>query len=198
MARKDRKRAAGDPETAALRDFERNRIREEERLFARVRDAISDRLSATGIRRKDVASALGVTDGRVTQMLSGDNLTLRTIAGIAMALGTRFVPYFEPLEGSLAEDAARSPRPFPVTPDDQDAEDESAYGSLLGPLNETPASWRDPGDIGHTSFSLPAAIVFKTGEEVLELRTEGALAAPPDDVATLKERDPILVTMAAV
>ena len=45
----------------------------------------------SGLKKKDLARRLGVTPARVTQVLSGDsNVTLRTIAQFALALGVRW------------------------------------------------------------------------------------------------------------
>lgn len=44
------------------------------------------------VSQKDLAGAMGVTEGRVSQILSGDsNLTVRSLAAIAAALDARFV-----------------------------------------------------------------------------------------------------------
>ena len=43
------------------------------------------------VTRADLASTMGVSPGRVSQILSGDeNLTLRTLSAVVEALGARF------------------------------------------------------------------------------------------------------------
>jgi transcriptional regulator with XRE-family HTH domain len=49
------------------------------------------------VSRADLAAALGVSPGRVSQILSGDeNLTLRTLGSVAGALGARLVMTLRP------------------------------------------------------------------------------------------------------
>jgi transcriptional regulator with XRE-family HTH domain len=56
-----------------------------------VTDAIEEFMYDYGFTRKLLAERMGVTPGRVTQILSGDeNLTLRSLATIAAALGAEF------------------------------------------------------------------------------------------------------------
>lgn len=64
---------------------------EEALLVRNVQDAIIERLAKNDFSRRDLADKLGVSEGRVSQMLSGrPNLTLATMAAVARALGTRF------------------------------------------------------------------------------------------------------------
>jgi len=65
-----------------------------------VNSAITWYMKQHNITRADLAKRLGVTPGRVSQVLSGDeNLTLRTIGTVAQALGAyvyvRLVPEAE-------------------------------------------------------------------------------------------------------
>ncbi|PWI45165.1 helix-turn-helix transcriptional regulator [Streptomyces sp. ICBB 8177] len=55
-------------------------------------------LTARGMTRADLAKAMGVSPGRVSQILSGDaNLTVRTLASVAEALGARVeIKFFDP------------------------------------------------------------------------------------------------------
>jgi transcriptional regulator with XRE-family HTH domain len=51
------------------------------------------------VSRADVAQSMGVSPGRVSQILSGDeNLTLRTLAGVVSALGARVELTLRPLD----------------------------------------------------------------------------------------------------
>ncbi|MFI5936394.1 transcriptional regulator [Actinoplanes sp. NPDC051494] len=60
------------------------------RLSQEIRAAVTWRMQEMGMSRKDLAKAMNVTPGRISQMLSGDeNLTLRTISTLASCLGTR-------------------------------------------------------------------------------------------------------------
>lgn len=64
---------------------------EEEILLGGVRKEISRRLDELHLRRRDLAQRLGVSEGRISQMLSGaENLTLKSLAGLALALDARF------------------------------------------------------------------------------------------------------------
>src|ERR1700753_1146738 len=51
-------------------------------------DGVTGVMSENEISRDDIAQATGVSPGRVSQILSGDeNLTLRTLSTVAAALG---------------------------------------------------------------------------------------------------------------
>lgn len=54
-------------------------------------DEVSWFMSENKISRNDLAQSMGVSPGRVSQILSGDeNLTLRTLSSVAAALGAEF------------------------------------------------------------------------------------------------------------
>ncbi|WP_188186788.1 helix-turn-helix domain-containing protein [Nonomuraea sp. SYSU D8015] len=75
-------------------------------LAQEVVDEIAWYMREHKISRSDLAAAMGVSAGRVSQILSGDeNLTLRTLAAVVDALGAR-------LEFTLgdAEDSASALR----------------------------------------------------------------------------------------
>lgn len=60
------------------------------RLSQRVRGALSWYMDEHGVSRAQLARRMGVTPGRVSQLLSGDeNLTLKTLSSIASCLGAR-------------------------------------------------------------------------------------------------------------
>jgi transcriptional regulator with XRE-family HTH domain len=51
------------------------------------------------ISRADLAHSMGVSPGRVSQILSGDeNLTLRTLSSVVCALGARVEVTLQPLD----------------------------------------------------------------------------------------------------
>jgi DNA-binding CsgD family transcriptional regulator/transcriptional regulator with XRE-family HTH domain len=54
-------------------------------------EAIADRMKATEVSQAELARRMGVTEGRVSQILSGDqSLTLRTLAKVSAALDASF------------------------------------------------------------------------------------------------------------
>jgi hypothetical protein len=67
------------------------------RVFA---DEVSWYMSEHKVTRADLAQAMGVSPGRVSQTLSGDeNLTLRTISGVLAALGAELEVILHPVDG---------------------------------------------------------------------------------------------------
>jgi transcriptional regulator with XRE-family HTH domain len=61
------------------------------RLTVQVTDEITWQMRSLGLTRADLAARMGVSPGRVSQVLSGgENMTLRTLAGLAAAVGGRF------------------------------------------------------------------------------------------------------------
>jgi transcriptional regulator with XRE-family HTH domain len=74
-----------------LTDPEIRRTFEEELLVGEATDTLVAMLESVGLTRKELASRLGVSPARVSQILSGaENLTLRSVAAVAWALGIRF------------------------------------------------------------------------------------------------------------
>jgi transcriptional regulator with XRE-family HTH domain len=74
-----------------LSDLAARREYEEAYLVGEVTDSISALLQELGLSQADLARRLGVTKGRVSQILSGrQNMTLRTLAAIGWALGVSF------------------------------------------------------------------------------------------------------------
>lgn len=75
----------------ALRDPEVRRVFEEEVLVGEATDTVVGLLESLGLPRKELARRLGVSPGRVSQILSGEeNLTLRSLGALGWALGVRF------------------------------------------------------------------------------------------------------------
>jgi transcriptional regulator with XRE-family HTH domain len=55
-----------------------------------VSDEITWRMRSLGLSRADLAARMGVSQSRVSQVLSGgEDFTLRTLAGVAVAIGAR-------------------------------------------------------------------------------------------------------------
>ena len=75
----------------ALADPEVRRVFEEELLVGEATDTLAGLIESLGISQRELAERLGVSPGRVSQILSGsENLTLRSLAALGWALGFRF------------------------------------------------------------------------------------------------------------
>jgi transcriptional regulator with XRE-family HTH domain len=73
------------------------------RLSQRVRAALAWYMDEHGVSRAQLARRMGVTPGRVSQLLSGDeNLTLKTLSTIATCLGARCEFSLAPIDGAPA------------------------------------------------------------------------------------------------
>ena len=60
-------------------------------LITQLTNEITFHMRERGITRADLAARMGVSPGRVSQILGGgENLTLRTLAALAVALDARF------------------------------------------------------------------------------------------------------------
>jgi transcriptional regulator with XRE-family HTH domain len=71
------------------------------RLSQGVRGAVSWYMEQHGVSRAQLARRMGVTPGRVSQLLSGDeNLTLKTLSTIASCLGARCEFSLAPIDGA--------------------------------------------------------------------------------------------------
>ncbi|MFC4590408.1 helix-turn-helix domain-containing protein [Sphaerisporangium corydalis] len=71
--------------------FEQRQSAEPGGLAQEITDEITWYMREHKISRADLAALMGVSAGRVSQILSGDeNLTLRTVGAVLDALGTRF------------------------------------------------------------------------------------------------------------
>jgi transcriptional regulator with XRE-family HTH domain len=69
------------------------------RLTSQVTNEINWHMREHNLTRADLASRMGVSPGRISQVLSGgENLTLRTLASLATALGTQFDLALSPRE----------------------------------------------------------------------------------------------------
>jgi transcriptional regulator with XRE-family HTH domain len=75
----------------ALADPEVRRTYEEELLFGEATDTVDALIESLKISQRELARRLGVSEGRVSQVLSGgENLTLRSLAALGWAVGVRF------------------------------------------------------------------------------------------------------------
>jgi transcriptional regulator with XRE-family HTH domain len=76
-------------------------------LVTQLMNEINWHMRERSLTRADLASRMGVSPGRISQVLSGgENLTLRTLASLATALDARFEMDLRPREGGGAVDAA--------------------------------------------------------------------------------------------
>lgn len=90
---------------AARREYE------ETYLVGEVTDSVSALLQELGLSQADLAKRLGVTKGRVSQILSGrQNMTLRTLAAIGWALGVSFDLTPRPMADRAGTPAVVDPR----------------------------------------------------------------------------------------
>jgi transcriptional regulator with XRE-family HTH domain len=79
------------------------------RLTMQVTDEITWQMRSMGLSRADLATRMGVSPGRVSQVLSGgENITLRTLAGLAAAVDAEFDVRLH------REDVGHSTAHFPV------------------------------------------------------------------------------------
>jgi transcriptional regulator with XRE-family HTH domain len=75
-----------------LQDPEYKRLLAQEELIMEVTELLCQLLEKEGVSRRDLAKRLNRSKGFVSQLLNGGrNLTLRTVADIAAALGYRLV-----------------------------------------------------------------------------------------------------------
>lgn len=71
------------------------------RLITEVTNEVNWRMREDHVTRADLAGRMGVSPGRVSQVLSGgENLTLRTLVSLATALDGRFEVRFRPYKPS--------------------------------------------------------------------------------------------------
>jgi helix-turn-helix protein len=71
------------------------------RLITRLTNEVTWCMSQTSVTRADLAGRMGVSPGRVSQVLSGaENLTLRTLASLATALDSEFEFELKPRKAS--------------------------------------------------------------------------------------------------
>jgi transcriptional regulator with XRE-family HTH domain len=85
----------------------------EELAVARVAMKLAAALEESDKSQKDVADALGVSEARVSQILNGEaNLTIKTVARIADAIGQEFEPQFSPAHREVPRLAESAQEPL--------------------------------------------------------------------------------------
>jgi transcriptional regulator with XRE-family HTH domain len=93
-----------------LADPEIRRVYEEELLFGEATDTVAALVESLGLTQRELARRLGVSEGRVSQILSGkENLTLRSLASLGWALGMRFDLEPRPMVDRAGTPAADDP-----------------------------------------------------------------------------------------
>lgn len=84
-------------------------------LITQVTNEIDWLMRENQITRADLATRMGVSPGRVSQVLSGgENLTLRTLAALASALGAHFELELRPAGTEAENTAVREAHPTAV------------------------------------------------------------------------------------
>lgn len=97
-----------------LEDPEVARVIEEEFLYGEATDTITGLLASLQLSQKELATRLGVSEGRVSQIVNGsENLTLRSLAAVGWALGVRFTLQPIPMANRKGSPAAEDP-PLPA------------------------------------------------------------------------------------
>ncbi len=95
-----------------LKDPEARRVYQEELLFGEATANIDGILESLNIPRSELADRMGISRGRVSQMLSGErNLTLRTLAAMAWALGYEFDIRLRSMADRAGTPAENDPEP---------------------------------------------------------------------------------------
>ena len=136
-----------------LADPEIRRVYEQELLFGEATDTVAALVESLALTQRELARRLGVSEGRVSQILSGkENLTLRSLADLGWALGVRFD--LQPQR--MAERAGTPARDDPPAP---------AWLTRLRP--ETSASFRP--------LAMPQAGRLRLDRPKLRVLTGGAL-----------------------
>lgn len=111
----------------ALMDPEVRRAFEEEFLVGEATDTLVGLIESLGITQRELAERLGVSPGRVSQILSGaENLTLRSLAAFGWALGLRFELDASPMEDRAGTPALSDP-PAPIWLGKLDAASEAHF-----------------------------------------------------------------------
>jgi len=134
---------------------EARRAFEEELLIGDVTDTLISMLESAGVSQRELALRLDLTEGRISQILSGaGNLTLRSLATVGWALGLRFELQPQAMEDRKATPALSDPAP----------------PGWLGPL-ATPAELIFMSEVRHPDHRTKPARRFK------QLVSDGTLHA---------------------
>jgi transcriptional regulator with XRE-family HTH domain len=96
-------------------------------LITEITNEINWQLRERRITRAELADRMGVSAGRISQVLSGDeNLTMRTLASLAMALDARFEVQLRPRELAAASRDQTPPAISTAEPASADADGSTA------------------------------------------------------------------------
>jgi transcriptional regulator with XRE-family HTH domain len=98
-------------------------------LITQLTNEINWHLHERGLTRADLASRMGVSPGRVSQVLSGgENLTLRTLASLATALDAQFeLELRPPASVASAVSADHTAQPAATAPAEQPSPDTVSF-----------------------------------------------------------------------
>jgi len=95
-------------------------------LSDQILDSVQEFMRQERISQQEIASRMSVSEGRVSQILSGDqNLTLKTLSSLAAALGGHFRVHFEGCDMSGGQ---VNPHPLASGPGVQNAMPRSVRG----------------------------------------------------------------------
>lgn len=98
-------KAADTPIERIPDNFDARFVYEQESLPTQVVGEVNRSMRRKGMSQQDLAKRLGVSEGRVSQILSGEqNLTFRTLASLAAALRGHFKIVLEEAVGDPWED----------------------------------------------------------------------------------------------
>ncbi len=130
-----------EPQRLALADPAVRRVFEEEFLYGEATDTLTALLRSQSVSGRELARRLGVTPGRVSQILSGEeNLTLRSLAALGWALGLRFELHPMPLRDRAGTPAESDPIP-PAWLTSMRAQSNVRFRRLVMPQPEQPPAW---------------------------------------------------------
>jgi transcriptional regulator with XRE-family HTH domain len=119
--------------SAGKREIEHRIDEQLSSLITQVTNEINWYLREGKLTRADLAGRMGVSPGRVSQILSGgENLTLRTLAGLATALDAQFDVTLSPREATLDDDVS----------EDIARADDAAAGDILEEISVSAARAR--------------------------------------------------------
>lgn len=133
-----------------LADPDVRRAFEEELLFGEVTDTVSGLVDAAGVSQRELARRLGVSEARISQILSGsENLTLRSVAALGWALGVRIGVSPSQMQNRAGTPAESDP-PAPVWLNALKPQPEIVFRTVPSPKRRTSPQRRhlrvvDPG-----------------------------------------------------
>lgn len=134
-----------------LTDPEIRRVYEEEVLLGEATATVAGMLESLGLSQAELARRLGVTPGRVSQILSGhENIGMRTLGALGWALGVRFELQPVPMADRAGTPAVADP-PAP------------AWLSRLGPQPTVRFAALEPKDYSERDDLRPALRVLGNG-----------------------------------